>query len=322
MTQVKQEHMAEGEPDQIVHAENQSHKLDDEAAIPGIEDIPCMKNKESMMFDETEDSTEVQYIQLLECPCKSECKGSDSFTKAAVWSFHGHITMLSYLMQHLVYSIKHQKTEEDAFILILDAIDKKRLKTICKPYTPKQRRIYREAELKKQREREAYEAYEEAVEEAAEEIYQEIEAPPPPHKQARLDRKGKKGKGKKGKDDRLAISPYDLQRMIEMTTKKIVREQLREGSGSSAGSADFDFEDGIPGCATIPIAKLRVLQQTLQNAEHCMSQAFLNCLTQSKKLEQDTKVLVGAIRMLSQYTGEAPSTLTSFSSGTLQLRDI
>ena len=129
----------------IQHHEHQSWYLDAFAAIPSIEDVPPYKNRESLFYDASEDDKRMRYIQLLRCPCHGECDGSNSFKHANVWSFFGHLSMFSYLMHHLMYSEKHNKEEEEAFNIIIDALADGELETNCVEYTANQRRIYRNA---------------------------------------------------------------------------------------------------------------------------------------------------------------------------------
>ena len=75
---------------------------------------PC-KNVESYFVDSSDDNPEWKRksIWVDSCPKADECN-CKSFTKAGCWSFsHPHFAM-SYVMQHLMMSGKHQMSKEVA----------------------------------------------------------------------------------------------------------------------------------------------------------------------------------------------------------------
>jgi hypothetical protein len=117
--------------------------------IPDISHMPAAKNKEQLCIpaDEDWEEREIEWIHLSSCPVPTKnggCCEKDAFRKAKVWSMHGHLSMFSYLMQHLQNSRKHQLSPAAAYDAILASDTREKIKSQCCKYAWQERQIYRE----------------------------------------------------------------------------------------------------------------------------------------------------------------------------------
>jgi hypothetical protein len=117
--------------------------------IHDISHMPAATNKEHFYIpaDEDWEEREIEWIHLSSCPVPKKnrnCCNTNSFKKAKVWSMHGHLSMFSYLMQHLQNSRNHQLSPADAYDAILASVTSEKIKVQSCKYAFHDRQIYRE----------------------------------------------------------------------------------------------------------------------------------------------------------------------------------
>ena len=273
--------------------------------VPELQDLTVCKNKENCLDipdGEDQPGKTRQVVRIARCPFTPcfhpetgiECQNcsKQSWAGANVWSLQSPYHVLGYLLQHATKSRWHNLSKEEAFDMI----------------------IANWSELE-------WEYYQDTYENR-----QQYRAQLKGIEMSKVD-KGK-GKGKKRKHDGVG----DGQHVTREEVGEIVMQTLAAASGAAASEAASssgawnrsqptprhpptapkalaDLAGGActlslaPKTVTIPLEKLKVMQDSLQRAEHAISSSLAFTVEQSNKLAHERLIVLNAIDVISGISG-------------------
>jgi hypothetical protein len=277
--------------------------------IPDLSVMPATKNIENLVIPAEEDfpEREIRWIKLCGCPIPKKdgtyC-GKNAWNKAAVWSMHGHLSMFSYLMQHLQKSKNHEMSPSEAYDAILDSLVAEKIKVESKTYDFQEREIYR----KWIHQRSMTQAKEPKSKKPKRAASSATQIPPADEEHTDDDEAGG------GSDDdnmftladgQLSMNPQSIKDLVAKTVKQTVKA-MGHGAGK-IGKADS------MGNVKIPLSKLKMLQDAATRAEWAVCTSLISHATTAKKLEAERQNLSATVAMLSEFTGEKDRTMSSTS---------
>ena len=294
--------MVKTKPDDNEH--QPGNALEEFFIFPEEELIKPMKNKECCWFHPDDDA--VKFIECSFCPLHNDCDKSDSFKNAEVWSFKGHLSCLSYLMQHLTHSTKHaekdgsQMSDNDAYLVILSAHAEGRLVFQIKDFTKECAKYVRDEHERKQKEK---------------------KEAPKKEKEKVVKKKRKHKRGSDSEDDSDSVTvPSKIVRAIQEGVRVAMSNNAMSSSAASADAPGIEIcmEPSETSVVQIPLEQLKMIQNSVERAEHAVSTAFIQAATTAKKLDAERIILVKSAELLSSFTKEKPRTMSG-SSGKITL---
>jgi len=274
----------------------------EELDIPDLSQITKAKNEESLLIpaDEDNEGREVKWIKMCSCPIRTRDGGKCSkraWDNAAVWSMVGHLSMFSYLMNHLVGSSNHKMNDVEAYDAILKALGDGAIEVETKSYDWEQRETYRSWEANKVVEpKRGRKSKKRKTEAAASSSVQPPEEAEEEDEDADDDEEI---------DGEVKLSPQGLKDLIAKSAKAAVKEM-------SAGMSKVGKADAM-GNVKIPLSKLKLFQDAATRAEWAVCNSLIMHATTAKKLEAERQTLASVVADLSEITGEPDKTMSSSS---------
>jgi hypothetical protein len=286
--------------------------------IPDISHIPPTKNTENLYIPAAEDweERELEWIQLTCCPVPTKnggCCKKEAFKKAMVWSMYGHLSMFSYLMQHLIHSRNHQLSPSDAYDAILNSVVSETIKPQYCKYDWQEREIYRayadevrikalDAPKRKKQKRgrgSATPLADDEASDASEGFPFEIQD-------------GESTMMPDGSfehaDQQAALSMQGIKLLVARTVKQTVQAMAQGACSAKGGKADK-----MGNVKNLPLSKLRMVQDSLTRAEWAVCTSLISHATTAKKLEAERQTLSSTVALLSEFTGDQDRTMSSTS---------
>jgi hypothetical protein len=262
--------------------------------IPDLEQVPPMKNFESLLIFDDYPEKDVKTFTVKYCPCWKTCS-TDAWKRSSCWSLQGMESCLSYVMWHLTKSSKHCMSVEEAHMIITETVLTDDLKWEVEAYDWQSREYYRKDHLRKEQKR-----------------------------QREADKgKGNGGKGTKrfcsrsqepsssSNDEAVRLTPAMVQAMVTEGIAK-ARDKLKQAGVEEDKDLELEMSlDESGETIVIPIERLRLIQDSLTRAEHSVSSALINCAMTSKKLDADRMMLLNCIKLISTFTGDDVRTMSS-----------
>ena len=312
--------------------------------IPLLADLIVTKNKENwfeLPEDMDEDGPEYTrtIVRLKTCPftpCKHPDTGAQcnscskaSWNAANVWSIHTHYHVLGYLLQHATHSRWHEHSEDEAYDMIIDRWQD--LEWEYKDDTYEDRQQYR--------------AHVEDLEQSRGKGSQKGKKgkkrkPAPVAADVVQDDTASEVPSSAGAEYH-HVSREEIHEIVMQTLA--AREQAANGAESSSSSSSStawsriqprhrpsvaapkqlgDFTRGAGGAQTIslgphevsiPLEKLKLLQDALQRAEHAISSSLSFTVDQSNKLAHERVIVKSAIDVVSGISGVQTQHFSGFS---------
>ena len=270
-----------------------------------MEEIPKRKPAEGG-FGKPEDDTDdpIYEVKMVYCPFHSHSHcNRQSFGNASVRSFHGIRHCLCYAMQHGVHSAKHNLKEEQAFNILKDELEKqKQLESgpdIFEFITWT---------------REDRDEYRRDLAEKAEKAKADAQAAPiGSSKRRKTEVKTDSG-----------MSTDNLTAAIGAAVQSAMTPLLQQvaDSGSTASSATWSDISRAPATTLarrppvptiqaddmieVPLEKLKLLQNSMQRAEHAISGGLKDVVNMATKLKGERDVIQNALKVISTFTGDEP----------------
>ena len=283
----------------------------DDPLPPDIDDIVVARNKENYFVEPEDDWEEmtrpaVSLFSCPFCPCRHPETGVEVercsksvWNSAKVWSLLGATEAIGYLMHHGIYSPWHNMKKQECYDFLSKNWKFLNWEFYEDDYNMRQRyRDYRERQKKR------------------------LENEKKPAEQV----DNVKGKGTKRKNEEDMVSSSELSDVVSQA----LQEWRQAGDGGTGGSwssaseswdkiqsvpvqpsaaqnSSFDFgaDSGADknGCVTIPVEKLKLMQDALQRAEHAISSSRSHTIEQSNKLNHERLHVINAIEVISGLSG-------------------
>ena len=254
--------------------------------LPALEEIVPQKNEESW-FPEDDDESDRPVFSIKKCPfteCSSECS-KISWEKANCWSVESWQKVVKYCIHHGMQSSYHNLSKEDAyqqFSLCFESIE---LHSDSDTFADRQ-------------------SYRRSVE----------------------------GSRRSQKRSRAEIEPSDsasnvgstaaVQSMIDNSVRTALNSVVQHiPSLAVASSSSASPWQGITDAPTVnqlslvggsetvevPIEKLRLIQNSLERAEHAVSASLMESIKYSQNLKGERAILHSALQTISKFTGDEPN---------------
>ena len=294
----------------------------DDIQSPDLGDIVVAKNKEDYLVKEDDDWQDMTrpVVRLLECPfspCvhpetgdKCEHCSKQSWSAANVWSLDGPSTCIGYLMHHGMYSKWHGMDRHTCFDSILSVWNDLKLE------------YYEDTFAERQHYRDTLEHIKQSkvIGKAAESV----------------DKSKGNGNKRKKEEDQTEdmVSRKEVTDIVMQTLQHVYQEGAGGGDASSSSSESpwakiqsmprppiaapnslLDLTaDSSAGTrtlslgaktVTIPIDKLKLMQDSLQRAEHAITSSLTVGVEQSNKLAHERLIVLNAIDVISGISGVA-----------------
>ena len=112
--------------------------------VPDLDQITLQMNTENLFVPREIDYKAMPKpcFEIRACPCAEKCDPV-SWKQAKCWSLIGPYTALKYLMYHLVVSERHNMNEDEAYSIVVDHLQNKKVSWICRDYNWACREKYR-----------------------------------------------------------------------------------------------------------------------------------------------------------------------------------
>ena len=229
---------------------------------------------------------------------------------------HGHLSMFSYLMQHLQKSKNHQLSRSDAYDAILRSVISEKIKVQSCKYDFHERQIYREwaeknkelGEPKRKKQKRG-------------QGQTRIPATPPdddeagdvsdedfPFNIADGETSMLPDGSFETSEAQAALSMQGIKLLVARTVKQTVQAMAQGSCSAKGGKADK-----MGNVKNLPLSKLKMLQDSATRAEWAVCTSLISHATTAKKLETERQSLSSTVALLSEFTGEKDRTMTATS---------
>ena len=320
-------------------SEAESTKVDPDCiAMPVFEELNPDKNKECWFKDAEDDETDwlgPRQIWVLEkCPFTpafhpttnkmAPCCSAESWKRAACWSTIGTDNVLNYLIHHVTNSTWHRGSKSGTCMSIREAYDN--IMNLWATFewttyedTFQDRSRYR-AELQKQK--------------------QEAEAKKQKQESTNKKQRGKKRSfaEEPAADDHQSDADEALPSDAKVINQEQIRQMIREVRAEEVASSSTDAPlqrlgkrraqaTAVPKAlaavtglgqsgdlrvvninddareVSVPVGRLKLIQESLQRAEHAITSSLANTAEQGNKLINERLIVMNAIDVISEVTG-------------------